>query len=403
MPNYKNKFISIIVLAVIFGFLSGIVGELIARIYLFEDTFNIPYFGEINLLQDYNGGSNIIIRDAKKVIVEQDVKIKEIVNEVSNGIFGLYKKISTSTINDLIDSTSTQKFNLGASYQIKDKIAAGFAITSDGWIITNFIPSGLTPKTTVGNKQNNINNKIYERYVFIANNKKIYEIDNIIPDDLTHYAFWHVAATDLPIRQFSTLDDINNGSQVLAINLEKWVFSATIVGQIYNGDSTVLSSDLAEHKLLLKERLSDEFAGSFLFDINGNLSGFINENNNVFAITNYIKPINSLLKNKNIKRVSLGVNYIDLSKLVMAGAYLIDKGALIYQNEKGVAVEIGSSAEKAGLRAGDIITAIDNIELDKNNNLTYLISKYLPADEIIISYLRAGVKREANVKLGEYK
>ena len=369
MATQNNKFIIIIILAVVFGFLSGIVGELIARVYIFENNFNIPYFGEINLSEDYNGRSNIIIRDAKKVIVEQDAKVKETVNAASMSMAGLYKKIATSTIAP--PGVSKQKlvlFNLDNSYRPSDKIATGFIITSDGWIISDYIPADLDIKPIKENKKSgDINKKIYDRYVFITKDKQIYSVDNIVIDNLTNYAFWHVDAIDLPVRQFAAAGDIYNGRSVIAVNSEEWALLSTIAGQTYDGGELVRSSDLLKHKLILGEKLNKEFFGSFLFNVGGDLTGFIDEKGNIYAITNFFKPISSLLKNQTIQRVSLGVNYIDLSDLAVIGDKQNSRGALIYKNKKGIAVEAGSPAEKAGLKSGDIIVSIDNIELDKDN------------------------------------
>ncbi len=405
MSAQNNKFIVIIILAVIFGFSSGIVGELIARVYLFENDFNIPYFGEINLSQDYNGGSSIIIRDAKKVVVEQDTKIEETINAATVSMFDLYEKIGTSTIDSATGSKGIlAPFNLSNNYLPQDRLAAGFIITSDGWIISDYIPAGLKTEQVKNKEQlDNINKKIYDRYVFVAGDKKIYPVDNIIVDKLTNYAFWHVNAIDLPVRQFAAAGDILNGRSVIAVNSKKWALLSTIMGQTYNGGGLIRSSDLAKHKLILEDKPDKQFSGSFLFGIGGDLIGLIDKSDNVYAITNFIKPINSLLKNRTIARVSLGVNYIDLSELTTASGGDNGAGALIYKNEESVAVAAGSPAEKAGLKEGDIIISIDNIELDKKNNLTDLVSKYLPGDVIIVNYLRDGIKKEAEIKLAELK
>jgi serine protease Do len=59
-----------------------------------------------------------------------------------------------------------------------------------------------------------------------------------------------------------------------------------------------------------------------------------------------------------------------------------DKGALIKEVMKG------TPAEKAGLKADDIITAINGVTISSAEELTREVGKYMPDNEITITYLR---------------
>ena len=66
-------------------------------------------------------------------------------------------------------------------------------------------------------------------------------------------------------------------------------------------------------------------------------------------------------------------------------------GVLTEKNEKGAIIkEImkGTPAEKAGLKADDIITAINGVAINSAEELTQEVGKYMPDTEITISYLR---------------
>lgn len=66
-------------------------------------------------------------------------------------------------------------------------------------------------------------------------------------------------------------------------------------------------------------------------------------------------------------------------------------GVLTYRNEKGALIKDvmkGTPAEKAGLKADDIITAINGVAVTSGEELTKEIGKYLPDDKINITYLR---------------
>lgn len=60
-------------------------------------------------------------------------------------------------------------------------------------------------------------------------------------------------------------------------------------------------------------------------------------------------------------------------------------------------------AEKAGLKTGDIITAIDGDKVNEPEELFEKISEYQPADKVTVSYLRNGKANKISVTLGERK
>ncbi len=101
----------------------------------------------------------------------------------------------------------------------------------------------------------------------------------------------------------------------------------------------------------------------------------------------------------------LGVNYIDLSGL--AGSLTENnywqKGAIIYKDQRGLAVQKNSPAEKAGLREGDVIISVDNIALTKDNDLADVIQNYLAGDKLTLVYLRDGAENEVEITLVEQK
>ena len=79
-------------------------------------------------------------------------------------------------------------------------------------------------------------------------------------------------------------------------------------------------------------------------------------------------------------------------------------GVLTEQSDKGAlikAVTKGSSAEKAGLKEGDVITKVDDKKITSPEDLAEIVKTNKPGDEVKISYLRNGKKKEAKVILGK--
>jgi membrane-associated protease RseP (regulator of RpoE activity) len=65
-------------------------------------------------------------------------------------------------------------------------------------------------------------------------------------------------------------------------------------------------------------------------------------------------------------------------------------------------VEPDSPADEAGLREGDIITAVDGRAVDKNYPLNRRIRRYTPGDRVEITYWREDRERTVRVRLGEH-
>jgi len=90
----------------------------------------------------------------------------------------------------------------------------------------------------------------------------------------------------------------------------------------------------------------------------------------------------------------LGVSTIELSDQ-LAEYFSVDDGVLVSE------VESDSPAEKAGLKAGDIITAVDDNEIDSPSRLREAIRKHSEGDEVLIAVVRKGDKQEFTAKLDE--
>ncbi len=65
-------------------------------------------------------------------------------------------------------------------------------------------------------------------------------------------------------------------------------------------------------------------------------------------------------------------------------------------------VDPGSPAAEAGLEEGDIITALDGREVDRNHPLDRLILRYKPGDVVEVTYRRGDQQHQARVRLGEH-
>ncbi|MCY7418665.1 MAG: trypsin-like peptidase domain-containing protein, partial [Chloroflexi bacterium] len=120
-----------------------------------------------------------------------------------------------------------------------------------------------------------------------------------------------------------------------------------------------------------------------------------------FAVPiNIAKPImQQALDKKQLTRPWLGVTFVPLDAgVAQAKGLPIDHGDLIQASDDGAfpAIWPGSPAEAAGLREGDIITAIDDQRIDSTHSMDDILAQYRPEaqDPIVIWVFRDGAPKD---------
>lgn len=401
MKNNKHKIAVIVVVAAIFGLASGIIGEMVARTSFLGQVWRVPFFGEINFQpNDSLGGPNLIIRDARKVVVEQNVKTKETIEVATDSLVGIFKK---KPVNKQTTRRATSTLNISSYYLLDKPLAIGFILTSDGWLMSDFLP----PEEKFDRQQNKIGiaaTSTANQYVVITKERKVYPVKRIIIDPVSNYSFWQVEARDWPVRKIVADREISPGQMAVAVNWDGQGLVATIVG--WQKEKRVIrSSESYNRRLLLSPRPTENFKSSFLFNLNNDLIGFINREGQVLPPGNFSTIIKSFLKDGRIQRPYLGIKYIVLNNLIKpTGNSLAQNnnlsGVLIYAPAGQQAVASGSPAALAGLRAGDIIKAVNNINLDNNYDLAAALTDFIVGEEIDLTYWRQGQEQMVRVKLG---
>lgn len=375
--NNKNFVLKLVILVVVLGLVSGVAGEAIFS-SIYSGGTNLPVYGDINYSN--SDGSNLIIREAKKVVVEQNEKVIETAKNSSKNIVAIKAK----------DSANKE---INGFYNLKKVDGQGLIVTNDGWIITNFSLINEKPDS-------------FEKFNVITKDKKIYDIDKVVTDKLTKFYFIHIKAVELPVSKFIDQKGISNGQLVLSVDWQGSNMLTSIVNE-KKSPELINSSDIFNEHMVLLNNLDPSYRGPAVFNLAGEVVGLINEDGKIEPSYHFDAAIAGLLKNKAVKRASLGVNYANLSDLVKLAEKnsqnIESKGVLLVKNEKSPAVAKGSAAEAAGLREGDIILSVNNLELDETMNLTDAIQHFTAGDKVDIDYLRKGELKEIQIKLNEIK
>jgi serine protease Do len=144
-------------------------------------------------------------------------------------------------------------------------------------------------------------------------------------------------------------------------------------------------------------------SGGPLLDAAGQVVGInvaiaSNAENIGFAISTdtAIPVVQSLITQGEVIRPWLGVSVTTVTPTIQQHYHLsADPGALI------ISVNMGSPADEAGLRAGDVIVKIDNGGISTAAELTSALGSHQIGDQIEIVYYRGNIQKTANAVLEE--
>lgn len=368
--NFYSSLILIIGIALLAGFLGGAWGK----------TY-LQYLGggeELDLMA-YNN-ANLVISDAKKVVVNQDLKVGETFKSVQTGFIKLFKYIPANS--------QSAKFSY---YDLNKDLASGFVISSDGWAALNIKPAEL--------EKHGLRTDSLGSFVVLGDDKKIYNIDKLAFDKAgeTNWVFIHLEnASNLPVKKIIDAYDLQIGQSLLIVSGQGSAFPTFLASK--KEPSGVLSSDSYEVELSLSDELSSEFANSFIFNFSGDLVAWINSRREIFAADSLILDWQRLINAGSLDQPYLGINYLDLNRIKLVDNSF-NYGALIMKDQNGVAVEPGSPAAKAGLQSGDIIVRLNSQELKGELSLSRALAGYKLGDSISLLYFRDNQEREVYLKL----
>ena len=334
-----------------------------------------------NLLRPTSGGT---VTDPTGTNVSQ-VHLDE-----SSAVITAVAKVMPSVV--VISSTSSSSGANG--------VGSGFIFDSNGWILTN---------KHVVNGADRISVQLNDSRVFTG---RVYGIDT-----LTDLAIVKIDATGLPVAPLGSSDDLRLGQLAIAIGnplgtFENTVTTGVVSGlgrQIRAGDATSTSSEQLNNLIQTDAAINPGNSGGPLINSAGQVIGIntaVNQDAQGigFAIPiNVARPILLLsLDGKPLVRPWIGVYYTPIDQqLAKDQGLAADHGVLIGPASNGApGVFPGSPAEKAGLKDGDIVVAIDGQAIDPDHDLSSRVLPHMPGDTITLSVMRGSGTVQIKVTLG---
>ncbi len=227
------------------------------------------------------------------------------------------------------------------------------------------------------------------------NNNKSYMAELIGTDEATDIALLKIEAEDdLPFLAFGDSNDAKIGEWVLAVG-NPFNLNSTVTAGIISAKSRDLSGRNTQSFIQTDAAVNPGNSGGALVNTNGDLIGIntaISSRDGSyigysFAVPSNIarKIVNDIMEYGNVQNGILGVVGGALnSKAAEQLGTDITEG--FYVSE----VTEDTGAEKAGIKSGDIIKKIDNVEINKFSDLSGYLKTKSPEDIVNVTLVRNG-------------
>ncbi len=338
-----------------------------------------------------NSESPVSSSTAQTVISSESELINELVQEVGPSVVSI---------------TATSRFRQGSIYYgsrlyESQSAGTGVIVSSDGYIMTNrhVIPEGVSKLAIVtsdGTEYTNV--RVVGRDPF--NDLAYLKIDGV---------------TSLKAAKIGDSSQTQVGDRVIAIGNALGQFENTVTSGIISGLGRPVLAGEGEDLEQLTNLLQTDAAinpgnsGGPLINVNGEVIGIntavAGEGENIgFAIpvNDAVSGIKSVTTQGKLVKAYLGVRYIMLSPVIAREAGVgVNEGALVVAGAGEPAVASGSPAAKAGLKLNDVITKINDTELNENQPLGSVIGRFNPDDTVMLTVVRGDRTLEIEAVLGE--
>lgn len=275
---------------------------------------------------------------------------------------------------------------------------SGFIVTEDGYIVTNY--HVISDAYTGGNKIT----------VMLYNGDK-FEAKIVGVEEASDIAVLKINATGLSAATLGDSDSLQVGEMVYAIGNPLGELSFSLAdGRVSALDREITTQDATtgqtttNNMFQISAAVNEGNSGGPVYNDRGEVIGVVTAK---YADTGveglgFALPINDvadiidqLITNGYVSgKANFGITVTTVNSAV-AQYYNMVEGAYVYS------VTEGSCSDKAGLKVGDIITAIDGKEIASSSELTNAKKNYKAGDTVTLKVYRQGAYLDMSVTLDE--
>jgi len=226
-------------------------------------------------------------------------------------------------------------------------------------------------------------------------------------DKLTDIAVVKIDGKDLPVVRLGDPQNVRVGEWVVAIGAP-FGFENTVTAGIVSATARSLPEGTYVPFIQTDAAVNPGNSGGPLFNMRGEVIGI---NSQIYSRTGgfqglaFAIPIDvaanveqQLLKTGKVERGRVGVGIQEVSQsLAQSFGLPRPQGALI------ASVESGGPAEKAGLKTGDVILAMDGKPVERSNELPPRVANIKPGNKTTFEVWRDGKKQQVAVTVAELK
>ena len=270
---------------------------------------------------------------------------------------------------------------------------SGVIVSNDGYIITNYhvIENASEIEIT-------------------TNNNKTFIAEIIGTDENSDIAVLKISGNSFPYIRFADSDQTKIGEWVLAVG-NPFNLTSTVTAGIISAKSRDLNDYDSKNQSFIQTdaAVNSGNSGGALVNINGDLIGIntaIQSNNAGFIGYSFAVPSNiarkiyeDILEFGDVQKGLLGVTGQSLDTELSNELNLdITEGFYVNSTDESMGAHI------AGIKEGDIITKIDNVDIKKFSDLTGYLNSKRPGDilEVIIKRDKIFKNLKVNLKRSTY-
>jgi len=273
-------------------------------------------------------------------------------------------------------------------------LGSGFIISSDGYIVTN---NHVVAPGAEGASVDSI--------TVTLTNREEYTATLVGRDPATDLAVLKIdAKKPLPFVKFGDSTKARVGDWVVAIG-NPYALSGTVTAGIISAVHRT-TGGAYDRFIQTDASINQGNSGGPMFDMRGNVIGINSQilspsGGNVgigFAIPaeQAMPVIDTLRKGQSVKRGYLGVQISPLSEDMADSLGLAKNRGEFIQS-----VEPGQGADKAGIKAGDVIVRVNSREVTPDETLSYIVASLPIGSKVPIELIRGGQRQTVTAVVGQ--